>query len=42
MAMSHNLGANATAACWLHFFAGPRRYLAILPSHVRPNLFAGD
>jgi hypothetical protein len=29
-------------ACWLKFMAGPRRYLAVLPSRVRPNLFAGD
>jgi hypothetical protein len=42
MATNYNLGASARSACWLHFFAGPRRYLAILPSRVRPNLFAGD
>jgi hypothetical protein len=36
-------GLTATSAgSWLLFFAGPRRYLAVLPSNVRPNLFAGD
>jgi hypothetical protein len=35
-------GHNLPAACWLKFLAGPRRYLAVLPSNVRPNLFAGD
>lgn len=29
-------------ACWLHALVCPRRYLALLPSHSRPNLFAGD
>jgi hypothetical protein len=32
----------AAAGSWPHFFVGPRRYLAVLPSNVRPNLFAGD
>ncbi|HWC19281.1 MAG TPA: hypothetical protein VG498_19880 [Terriglobales bacterium] len=43
---SHNsligLSAHGAAACWLKYLAGPRRYLAVLPSRVRPNLFAGD
>jgi hypothetical protein len=30
------------SACWLHFLVCPRRYLALLPSQLRPNLFAGD
>ena len=39
----HNgISAAASASCWLTYFAGPRRYLAVLPSNVRPNLFAGD
>jgi len=44
---THNLalmvvGILGAAACWLKYLAGPRRYLAVLPSNVRPNLFAGD
>ena len=30
------------SACWVDFLVCPRRYLAVLPSHVRANLFAGD
>ena len=30
------------SACWVDFLVCPRRYLAMLPSHVRANLFAGD
>ncbi|HET9741221.1 MAG TPA: hypothetical protein VFQ00_00600 [Terriglobales bacterium] len=30
------------AAAWLHCLVCPRRHLALLPSHTRPNLFAGD
>jgi hypothetical protein len=29
-------------ACWVDFLVCPRRYLAMLPSHARANLFAGD
>lgn len=29
-------------ACWVQFLVCPRRYLAVLPSHARANLFAGD
>ena len=29
-------------ACWVDFLVCPRRYLAVLPSHARANLFAGD
>jgi len=36
------LGARGTPPCWLNYLAGPRRYLAVLPSNVRANLFAGD
>lgn len=28
--------------CWLHFLVCPRRYLAVLPSQARPNLFSSD
>lgn len=28
--------------CWLDFLVCPRRYLAVLPTQVRPNLFSGD
>jgi hypothetical protein len=39
----NRIASSASAAgSWLHFFVGPRRYLAVLPSNVRPNLFAGD
>jgi len=31
-----------TLACWVDFLVCPRRYLAVLPSHARANLFAGD
>jgi hypothetical protein len=37
-----SVGVFGAAACWLEYLAGPRRYLAVLPSNVRPNLFAGD
>jgi hypothetical protein len=33
---------HGTPPCWLNYLAGPRRYLAVLPSKVRANLFAGD
>jgi hypothetical protein len=36
------LSVFGAAACWLKYLAGPRRYLAVLPSNVRPSLFAGD
>jgi len=36
------MSAFGAAACWLKYLAGPRRYLAVLPSNVRPSLFAGD
>jgi hypothetical protein len=29
-------------ACWVDFLVCPRRHLALLPSHARANLFAGD
>jgi len=29
-------------ACWLHFLVCPRRYRALLPARVRPNLFGSD
>lgn len=28
--------------CWLHFLVCPRRYRAVLPSRLRPNLFGSD
>jgi len=33
--------ANLTV-CWLHCLVCPRRYLAVLPSQARPNLFGSD
>ena len=29
-------------ACWLHMLVCPRRYLAVLPSQLRPSLFGSD
>jgi hypothetical protein len=29
-------------ACWIEGRACPRRYLSLLPSHVRANLFGSD
>ncbi len=29
-------------ACWLRSLVCPRRYLAVLPSQARPNLFGSD
>jgi len=28
--------------CWIEGRACPRRYLSVLPSHMRANLFGGD
>jgi hypothetical protein len=28
--------------CWLHCMVRPRRYLTVLPSQARPNLFGSD
>jgi len=28
--------------CWIEGGACPRRYLSVLPSHVRANLFGSD
>jgi len=28
--------------CWIKGLACPRRYLSLLPSHVRANLFGSD
>jgi len=28
--------------CWVDILVCPRRFLAVLPSHARANLFAGD
>jgi len=30
------------AECWIGLLVCPRRFLALLPSHSRPNLFSGD
>jgi hypothetical protein len=35
-------GPKSSLACWVDFLVCPRRYLAVLPSHARANLFAGD
>jgi len=32
----------AAKRCWVDFLVCPRRYLAVLPAHTRPNLFSGD
>jgi hypothetical protein len=32
----------AASDCWVDFLVCPRRYLAVLPAHTRPNLFSGD
>jgi hypothetical protein len=37
-----SVGAKRSLACWVDFLVCPRRYLAVLPSHARANLFAGD
>jgi hypothetical protein len=29
-------------SCWIEGRACPRRYLCVLPSHVRANLFGSD
>jgi hypothetical protein len=29
-------------SCWLHFQVCPRRFRAVLPSRLRPNLFGSD
>ena len=29
-------------ACWLQSLVCPRRYRAVLPSHLRPSLFGSD
>jgi len=34
--------AERSLACWVDFLVCPRRFLAVLPSHARANLFAGD
>jgi hypothetical protein len=28
--------------CWLNCMVRPRRYLTVLPSQARPNLFGSD
>ncbi|HEX6467287.1 MAG TPA: hypothetical protein VFZ99_08280 [Terriglobales bacterium] len=36
------LSIAGASACWIYCLVCPRRYLALLPSQLRPNLFAGD
>jgi len=40
--MRFDLSNSHLPSCWLHFLVGPRRYLAVLPSHTRPSLFGSD
>lgn len=35
-------GGHGPASHWWEMRLCPRRYLAVLPSHSRPNLFVGD
>jgi hypothetical protein len=41
-AMSSNGYISLVGACWIEGRACPRRYLSVLPSHVRANLFGCD
>jgi hypothetical protein len=36
------LKGSIPAMCWIEGRACPRRYLSVLPSHVRANLFGSD
>ena len=35
-------GSNSQRKCWVEGQACPRRYLSVLPSRVRANLFGSD
>jgi hypothetical protein len=39
--ISH-LYVSPMGTCWIEGRACPRRYLSVLPSHVRANLFGSD
>jgi hypothetical protein len=41
-AMHSNVYISPFQACWIEGRACPRRYLSVLPSHVRANLFGCD
>jgi hypothetical protein len=36
------LKGSIPSMCWIEGRACPRRYLSVLPSHVRANLFGSD
>jgi hypothetical protein len=40
--MRSNRYISLLQACWIEGRACPRRYLSVLPSSVRPNLFGSD
>ena len=42
VAMRSNGYISLLGACWIEGRACPRRYLSVLPSHVRANLFGSD
>ena len=41
-AMRSNRYILLLGTCWIEGRACPRRYLSVLPSHVRANLFGSD
>ena len=40
--MRSNGSISRLRICWIEGLACPRRYLCVLPSHVRANLFGSD
>jgi len=42
VAMRSNGYISLLRTCWIEGRACPRRYLSVLPSHVRANLFGSD
>ena len=42
VAMRSNGYNSLLRKCWIEGRACPRRYLSVLPSHMRANLFGGD
>jgi hypothetical protein len=42
VAMRSNGYISLLQECWIEGRACPRRYLSVLPSHVRANLFGSD
>jgi hypothetical protein len=41
-AMRYQLTNSHLPVCWLRSLVCPRRYRAVLPSRLRPNLFGSD